>query len=640
MVSSKIKNSNTVSGIMTKGIEIVAVKNNFHKICQEIEKKINLHKKIIIKVTLILGALMFLAGVIISFFKTSDPNRLVHFGRYSNGRYKTILQFTNWGLFSLFFSESLKRGLVSLQDIFGNILGHFSKIILVLSVIIFCKNFSTIDKFYQLPEGKTSEYTYAFHWGLLDVQSNKLNADFSYRDITKSLSNSLGGDGLHRPRWISWVERPLSGKINTRIYQYFGIANVNAFSFLASALVGIYLAFLIYSITKFRWLAVATTIFYLSCNDFHMNALIFHRTVKVLIIIPFLQLMKELHLFSEEPLDLMKSKFKKKLKIFFYMAVLLGLDEYGWLLGATIVFIYSYRHFKLDVHKFINWQLLKKHLPMILIFLTNIILIVILYFSTQPSFEVLPKVDTYDGPLNRRLLRLLRMIPFAFPYFTDTIFVNLGNYLAHIGKMRIYLMGAYAGIFCLFRHAWKNKQFSIALRNYSSVYLLFTLAIFATLMMTDWETIYPLWDQHYYNAPIAIGVTFYISLLVYSLRNNKLFMNIAFTLMAIFSLSNVTVFNSDYYDSINPSRINKILGPQLSEIRKRVLAGEVVVLPEKLEQLNLVKDFTKTFYKVPSIEIDAKETFPFYYYFLVPWIQEGKVILSHPGYQKFFKMKN
>lgn len=599
-------------------------------------EKTEAHRTLIRKIFIGSGFALLIATVGILLSSTDDPARAVYLDRYSASRFKTVCLLFPLGTFFLFLANDLKARAISLSKLLSAGIKGSSLGILGLSFILFVHNVSTNDRFIDTTPQKTNEYLYTYHWSLLDTDSNKLNSSFSIDDIFKNFRNSQGSDGLHRPRWISWISRPLSAKLNGWFYTEFGWINFNVTTFFVQGLIGLFLGLMCFVWTKSPLIGLGTTILYLTSNDFSQSIMYYHRIVKPLLVIPSLLIAHQLRLFESKVLPVGDLKGKKLFSVSLLFIFLYGLDEYAWPIGVILIGLYCLRLTNMGKEFVSNYKdaLKKIALPSVILF-CSFVLVLIVYFSFPPPLEVTKGIDTYKNPFSSRWINLIRMVPYGFPYYTDTFLYNWGGFPAQRFLYKFILLFTYIGLMVGFFFQIKKEN---KLKWFSAFHGMMMFLIMCILMITAMKPGDQLWNQYYYNAPIAITVPVYLALLASSFEKKALIKSLVILSISIFSLLNTKMFRSEYLEKENS--YNYALYKKLKDIRKKVVRGEKVYLSEPLEELEFNWDWSKGLIIYRSLpENNSPETFPFYYYFITKWIQEGKVILAKKDYEKFFVMK-
>ena len=129
--------------------------------------------------------------------------------------------------------------------------------------------------------------------------------------------------------------------------------------------------------------------------------------------------------------------------------------------------------------------------------------------------------------------------------------------------------------------------------------------------------------------------------MAHTLRKNRVLYH-----LAIFVIGATAIVNSEGFTKMGDMASKLGFGyssatifVDLKNIRHTIESGQSVTLDQKFKNLRQVDDW-KTFPPwgegiVPLLE--AKYSFPVLYYYLIPYIQEGKVLIRKE-YKKFFKL--
>ena len=147
--------------------------------------------------------------------------------------------------------------------------------------------------------------------------------------------------------------------------------------------------------------------------------------------------------------------------------------------------------------------------------------------------------------------------------------------------------------------------------------------------------------QFYYDSPIAVGFPIYLALIAYTLRNvNKVSYCLVVLVIGISAFVNTIGFPKvKEFGGFNRSvyQLNSYFYPELKQIRKDIQAGKIHMLDQKFVNLKRAENWTLVDNQAGLVDIkDTHHTFPLLYYYLLPYIQEGKVLIRDE-YKEFIR---
>lgn len=568
---------------------------------------------------MILGFLLIFGGVLFMFGRSQTD--IVYFNRYSELRLYT-------GIFLVFDGIVL----LILRSIFFNPLKS-KKWVLAISALLLIVAFANSARDYVKNQAFVSarqylEYRYIGYWSFYDMKTKKLDSRFSLGDLTKNFQNSLGSDGAHRPRWLGMIVNSIQPKFNAWAYYKFGITSVNAFSFTIALLVAFSILFFMWKVTHDPIVSASAFILYFSSFEFMSTSIIFHRIAKPPLTIPFLFLILLLGMvklpISLKPIGIMKSA-----AIFLLVMMLIGLDEFGLCMLAALLIAYRFQY-KLvteEQRRFLksNFSLFAK------IAAINIFILVLIFAISRPSFvpdnilfTCVPRLEMVNIALNAMII-----LPHTIGYFSDLFFHNLGFHnSSYIMPMKGLMQVIYIMIFFLIWICYKYRERRTVLYRFFSVHMLGSCMVVLLSLLTLGNITNNL---TYYSSPISAGYPIYMALIAYTLKDHK---NKALYTLTIFIIGIIAIVNSvinsfafdkteRYFWQDSDCVYDTQLSRELRDIRASIGRGERPVLEHDPATIG-----QKLWAKYPYIKAAyGKEikTLPLLYYYLLPYIQQGKV---------------
>jgi len=229
----------------------------------------------------------------------------------------------------------------------------------------------------------------------------------------------------------------------------------------------------------------------------------------------------------------------------------------------------------------------------------------------------------------------------AISLISESFFANLGFFRWQYHSTKIAMLLVYSLGFYLVWLCYREKENGRELRQFFGIYALTVIGITLLLLLSRTTDLWRSTAYFYYNSFIVIGLPICLSLMAHTLRKNRVLYH-----LAIFVIGATAIVNSEGFTKMGDMASKLGFGyssatifVDLKNIRHTIESGQSFTLDQKFKNLRQVDDW-KTFPPwgegiVPLLE--AKYSFPVLYYYLIPYIQEGKVLIRKE-YKKFFKL--
>ncbi len=544
--------------------------------------------------------------------------------------------FINAGLVTSFNFIFIKR---QYQGIFAKGLFIVGCLFLIIAFTRTIQNYSNNKQVCHVSSSdRTQEYHYFAHWSFLNLDTYKLSSDFSTMDLVKNFKNSMATDGAYRPRWIGWFVASITPKINTWVFYQFGIYNLNIVGFICAFLVALTILFFVWKVTSNAILSCGAFVLYATSLDFMTQSVFFFRVGKPLIVIPFLLSILVLDILRSPAVQRRMSNGRFILT-FILMAIMMGLDEYGWVMSLTLVLAYWIKN--KNIEKKYGDVLKSNLIRLSLCVVVNFGIIAVVHFAFKPPLAT-RSIIQYVRALVFGWLNLIYQIPNSgIRHFSEAFYGNMGFFRwqflpIQLSMVLVFVVSGYLIFLCR-----KAKDTNRELRQFFLIHGITSVGIVLMALMSlrhgaDWgiSSAY-----YYYCSYFVIGLPIYLALMAYTLRNEKVLYHVS-----VFVIGTIALVNSIGFTVMGD--ITEKLGfgspfslvYDLGKIQRAIDSGKTPVLNDTFKNLRRVEDWKNfpNWHEANSSIADAKYTFPLYYYYLIPYIKEGKVLVR-PEYNYIFE---
>jgi len=236
-------------------------------------------------------------------------------------------------------------------------------------------------------------------------------------------------------------------------------------------------------------------------------------------------------------------------------------------------------------------------------------------------------------------VNLIYKIPQAIPYITENLFINLGFFRWQFLTTKPIMLLIYGGGSYLVWLCFQTKNNQSVFRQFFFIHGFTVISITLMLLISAPSDLDRKHPYYYYASYVAIGWPIYLSLVAHTLRRDKALYSVSIFIIAVIALMNSIGFTR-IGDASRLLGAPSTLSTDLKAIHHAIQSGQTPVLDDEFKNLRQVDDL-KTFPPwregVTPLE-EAKYSFPLFYYYLIPYIQEEKVIIREE-YRELFKFK-